>query len=87
MLFRSKFGETAYEHGLLGVLVQALEDAFPGAELDRSDGLKLTLPDGWINLRASNTEPLVRLAAEARTRQQVDDLYGRVMQLVAATDY
>ncbi len=84
--YARKFGETAYEHGLLGVLMQALEDAFPGAELDRSDGLKLTLPDGWIHLRASNTEPVVRLAAEARTRQQVEDLYGRVMQLVAATE-
>ena len=76
-----KFGQVAYEHGRLGVLMQALEDEFAGAALDRSDGLKVMLPEGWIHLRASNTEPLVRMAAEARTESQVEELYNRVLRL------
>lgn len=76
-----KFGQVAYEHGRLGVLMQALEDEFAGAALDRSDGLKVMLPEGWIHLRASNTEPLVRMAAEARTESQVEELYKRVLRL------
>jgi len=76
-----KFGQVAYQHGRLGVLMQALEDEFAGAVLDRSDGLKVTLPEGWIHLRASNTEPLVRMAAEARTQSQVEELYNRVLRL------
>ena len=76
-----KFGQVAYEHGRLGVLMQALEDQFAGAVLDRSDGLKVMLPEGWIHLRASNTEPLVRMAAEARTESQVEELYKRVLRL------
>lgn len=76
-----KFGQVAYEHGRLGVLMQALEDQFAGAVLDRSDGLKVMLPEGWIHLRASNTEPLVRMAAEARTESQVEELYNRVLRL------
>jgi phosphomannomutase len=75
-----KFGKLVYEHGRLGVLMQALEDAFPEAELDRSDGLKLVLPEGWIHLRASNTEPLLRVAAEARSDEAVEELYARALE-------
>ncbi len=82
--YARKFGKTAYEHGRLGVLMQALEDSFPGAVLDRADGLKVILTEGWIHVRASNTEPLLRLAAEARSQEQVEKLYSRVMGLVNA---
>ncbi len=73
-----KLGKVAFEHGKLGPLMQALEDQFPGAKLDRSDGLKLILDDAWIHVRASNTEPLLRLGAEARTQDRVDNLYRDV---------
>lgn len=33
---------------------------------DELDGLTVTAPDWWFNLRASNTEPLLRLNVEAR---------------------
>jgi len=39
--------------------------AFPGAEASRLDGLRLDWPGGWLLVRASNTEPIVRLVAEA----------------------
>jgi len=84
--YARKFGQAPYEHGRLGVLMQELENSFPNATFDRSDGLKVLLPDGWIHLRASNTEPLLRLAAEARTREQVEALYRRVLQLLALSE-
>jgi phosphomannomutase len=80
-----KLGKTAYQHGRLGSLMQALEENFPGAQLDRSDGLKLSLSDAWIHVRASNTEPRLRLAVEARTQQQLDELYRRVFDLLSNT--
>ena len=80
-----KLGKVSFRHGKLGTLMQQLEGSFPGARLDRSDGLKLSLPAGWIHVRASNTEPLLRLAAEARTEQQVEELYGRVLHLLSDT--
>ena len=79
--FYRKLGKVAYAHGRLGPLMQALEDSFPDAQADRSDGLKLTLPGAWIHVRASNTEPLLRMAAEARSEAEVEDLYGRVLRL------
>jgi phosphomannomutase len=81
--YSRKLGKVAYAHGRLGTLMQALEESFPDASSDRSDGLKLALPGGWIHVRASNTEPLLRLAAEARTQEEVDDLYTRMEHLLS----
>ena len=66
--------------------MQSLEESFPEAETDRSDGLKLTFAEGWIHVRSSNTEPLLRLAAEARSEERVDQLYSRVLSLLGGTD-
>ena len=77
-----RFGKVEYEHGRLGTIMQALEDEFPDAGLDRSDGLKLLLPEGWIHVRASNTEPLLRMAAEARNKEDLGRLYSRVQGIV-----
>lgn len=41
--------------------------AFPDGEVDRLDGVTLTYPDWWVNVRASNTEPLLRMRLEANT--------------------
>jgi phosphomannomutase len=79
--FYRKLGTVAYEHGRLGSLMQALEESFPGVETDRSDGLKLILSGAWIHVRSSNTEPLLRIAAEARSQAKVEDLYARVLGL------
>jgi phosphomannomutase len=38
---------------------------FPGAKVDRLDGIKISGPGWWVQVRASNTEPIARLMAEA----------------------
>lgn len=60
----------------------AVGKAFPDAELDQLDGLTISWPDRWFNLRASNTEPLVRLNVEAPDQDGVDELVGRVRAVV-----
>ena len=42
-----------------------LEEHFAGAKADRLDGLRLDWPEGWLLVRPSNTEPIVRAIAEA----------------------
>ena len=39
------------------------------------DGVKLIEKDGWVILRASNTEPVIRISAEARTEEKLAELY------------
>jgi phosphomannomutase/phosphoglucomutase len=39
------------------------------------DGVKVIEKDGWVILRASNTEPVIRISAEARTEEKLNELY------------
>ena len=81
--YHRKLGKVAFGHGRLGNLMQALEENFPDAAADRSDGLKLSWPDAWIHVRSSNTEPLLRLAAEAKSEGRMEELYGKVTALLS----
>jgi phosphomannomutase len=68
----------------------AVQEAFAGDEpvADRLDGLTLTCdaPDGrpgwWLNLRASNTEPLLRLNVEARDRATMEQVRDRALSVI-----
>ncbi|BBG04429.1 MULTISPECIES: phosphomannomutase/phosphoglucomutase [Pseudonocardia] len=65
--------------------IEAAYGSRPGVELDRLDGLTVSLPDGsWFNLRASNTEPLLRLNVEAPDDAAVRDLVDEVLAVVRA---
>ncbi|MEV0715795.1 phosphomannomutase/phosphoglucomutase [Asanoa sp. NPDC050611] len=62
---------------------QEVRAAYPDAAVDELDGLTLTFPDGaWLNLRASNTEPLIRLNVEAPTATRMAELRDEVLGLV-----
>jgi phosphomannomutase len=52
----------------------ALMKAFPDAESDRQDGLRLTWADRWVHIRPSGTEPIVRVIAEAPTAKEAQEL-------------
>ncbi|WP_406406135.1 phosphomannomutase/phosphoglucomutase [Streptomyces sp. NBC_01643] len=57
--------------------------------LDELDGLTVTAPDWWFNLRASNTEPLLRLNVEARDEETMTAVRDEVLTMVrsqAASD-
>jgi len=64
----------------------AVEKAFadrPGIAVDRLDGLTISFPDGsWFNLRASNTEPLLRLNVEGRDPARMEQLRDEVLEVV-----
>ena len=62
--------------------MESVVAGFPGAELDRLDGLTLSWPDRWFNLRPSNTEPVLRLNVEATTPGDVAELVNQVENLV-----
>jgi phosphomannomutase len=54
-----------------------------GAEIDDLDGLTVSQPDGsWFNVRASNTEPLLRLNVEARSEAQMQQLRDAVLAVI-----
>lgn len=57
-----------------------LEAHFPDAEADRLDGLRLDWADRWLLVRASNTEPVVRIIAEAPTLSQAESMCNEAAQ-------
>ena len=62
--------------------VRAAYEAEPGVTFDDLDGMTVTGPDWWFNVRPSNTEPLLRLNAEAPDQPALDSLRDRVLALI-----
>jgi len=63
---------------------RAVAAAFPDGEQDHTDGLTVSWPDRWFNLRPSNTEPVLRLNAEAPDAAAVARLVAAVEEVVGA---
>jgi phosphomannomutase len=53
-----------------------------GAAIDRLDGVSARFPEWWVNVRASNTEPLLRVNAEARTPEELEAVKDKVLALI-----
>ena len=58
----------------LDTVYEALKRAFPDAEVDTQDGLRLAWPDRWVHIRPSGTEPIVRVIAEAPSAEAAEQL-------------
>jgi phosphomannomutase len=63
-------------------VIERVAESFASAEQDRLDGLTVDLGEWWFNLRPSNTEPLLRLNLEARTRAECDQHTDEVLALM-----
>jgi phosphomannomutase len=63
-------------------VLRMVRDEYAQWPMDLRDGVKVTTPDGWFLVRGSNTEPIIRLVAEAdseeRARGLIEDVRGRV---------
>jgi len=55
-------------------LFEALTTLWPQATANHVDGLRLDWPDRWVHVRPSNTEPIVRVIAEAPTATEAQEL-------------
>ena len=51
---------------------------FADANINTIDGVRVDLDDGWVHLRASNTEPIIRVIAEAATQERARELVDEV---------
>jgi len=61
---------------------EKLKAAFPEAQSNTVDGLKLDLPQGWIHVRKSNTEPILRVYTEAGSQAEADKLAQQAQDAV-----
>lgn len=62
---------------------EAVKTVFPSATINTEDGLRLTLPNkGWVHLRTSNTEPIIRVIAEAQSDEEAEKIAAVCMEQI-----
>jgi phosphomannomutase len=64
--------------------LEALRNAFRDGQQDKLDGLTVNYPDKWFNIRVSNTEPVIRLNAEAANQADLDALVQKIKDVIRA---
>jgi len=65
------------------VVLRMLRQEFAKFPMDTRDGVKVVTPDGWFLVRGSNTEPILRIVAEAKTEAQAKNMVAELYQQVA----
>lgn len=64
----------------IAAFLRLLKHLFAGETIDETDGVKVLWPDRWLHVRGSNTEPILRIIAEARTVSEARELIGAVTE-------
>jgi phosphomannomutase len=72
----------ACENGNPSKLISLLSDRFKHETKDEQDGLKIIRDNGWVHVRPSNTEPIIRCIAEAKTKETAIELIEMVKRLL-----
>jgi len=72
--------------GLAERAYAALKERFSGGRFDEQDGLRVDLddPPSWVHVRPSNTEPILRVIAEAPTQQDAERLADEAERVIAS---
>jgi phosphomannomutase len=72
----------------IAAVLRILRHEYANFPLDLRDGVKVTLPVGWFLVRGSNTEPIIRVIAEAQNettaREIVAGVYGQVQSCISS---
>jgi len=63
-------------------VVAEVGEKYRGQQINDSDGVRVDFPDGWVHVRGSNTEPIIRVIAEAPTRERTESLITEVRQIL-----
>ena len=64
-------------------ILEKVQDKYAGHPVNTEDGIKIDLPEGWIHLRKSNTEPIIRIYTEANTVSVAEALAKQVIDMIS----
>jgi len=67
----------------VNALLNAVAAKFADQRVNTSDGVKIDFPDKWVQLRASNTEPIIRIYSEAAARDVAEALTAEIKTIIA----
>lgn len=60
-------------------IISQLADLYANERINIEDGLKIDFPNGWVQLRQSNTEPIIRIYSEAPSMDEADKLANQII--------
>ena len=63
-------------------LLLNVKEAYKNEKITDIDGVKIDFPDMWVHLRKSNTEPIIRVYAEAHTAAEAEAIAGKVKGMI-----
>lgn len=63
-------------------ILSIVEDTFKEEKLNTVDGLKIDFEDGWVHLRKSNTEPIIRVYAESSSPEKANSKIDLIMEAI-----
>jgi phosphomannomutase len=66
----------------LAIALRTIEKLSPFGPADQLDGLKWTQDRSWVQVRASNTEPILRIFAEAPTVSEAESLANSILKII-----
>jgi phosphomannomutase len=55
-------------------ILEAVKEKYSKEKINDIDGIKIEFAESWVQLRKSNTEPIIRIYAEAKTKDMADEL-------------
>jgi len=65
-------------------VLRMLRQEYANFPIDSRDGVKVTMPEGWFLVRGSNTEPIIRVVAEARSQKTAGEIVSKVYEQVTS---
>ena len=80
--FYAHSGEINMEANHTEGLFEKIKEKYSDGKLSELDGIKIAYPSWWFSLRASNTEPLIRLNLEADTPELMQEKLSEVLALI-----
>jgi phosphomannomutase len=63
-------------------IINDIRNEFRGYDIDERDGMKIDFAGSWVQVRKSNTEPIIRIYSEGRTIKEAEDLSEKVIAIV-----
>lgn len=63
-------------------ILKAVKEKYAAEEINDIDGVKIDFPDSWVHLRKSNTEPIIRIYAEAATMDEAQRLAADIAVVI-----
>lgn len=81
-IVRDKITWLSQDKSSLAPLVAKLNDAFPNSQSNTEDGIKITMESEWVQMRPSNTEPIIRIFAEAQSPERAQALINTAKKAI-----